>query len=522
MMKARGHEIIHYGHEDSEVDCDEHVTLTTNADLEKAYGSYDWRNNFFKFNTSDHAYQTFFRNGIAEVAKRKKPLDFLLAFWGSGVRPICDAHDDMIVVEPGIGYAGGHWAKWKVFESYALLHAYGGLKAVGTCNPTWYDVVIPNYFDLDDFTFKEEKQDYFLFLGRVYSGKGVDIAVQVTKHIGAKLKIAGQNPENRTFPKHVEFVGYADVETRRELMANAMGSFVCSTYVEPFGGVQVENLISGTPTITTDWGAFTENNHEGITGYRGRTFEDFVKAAEKIRDGEISPYICRMHGERFSLENIAPQYEKYFQDVLNTYTGRGWYQIGIPQGDPVELMEQNQLDQQIKEERPFADNLAKWMCEGIPHKEVAPPKVIHFGAKSGVYVDAMHSAGLQAIGYEENKSLIRYQRTFNVDWRDVEDKADIVLCIEMGQKVQEIESSSLVRKILDTTNKGGLIIFSSAMIGQTGDGHINLQHPSYWNSLFMENGGRRMLQLEDSMKEFIKEGYYMGWFTNNAMIFEKK
>jgi DNA gyrase/topoisomerase IV subunit B len=32
----------------------------------------------------------------------------------------------------------------------------------------------------------------------VYSGKGVDIAVQVTEKIGARLVIAGQNPENRT------------------------------------------------------------------------------------------------------------------------------------------------------------------------------------------------------------------------------------------------------------------------------------------------------------------------------------
>jgi glycosyltransferase involved in cell wall biosynthesis len=323
MMKALGHTIIHYGHEESDLDCDEHVTCTTNRDLEIAYGNYDWRANFFKFDMNDHAYQTFYGNAIREIATRKQPNDFLLPFWGSGVKPVCDAHSDMIVVEPGIGYGDGHWAKFKIFESYAIYHAYCGLKNVVSCGQNWREIVIPNYFDVNDFKYNDKKEDYFLYLGRVYDGKGVNIAIDATQRAGVKLVIAGQKEEGYKLPSHVEYVGYADTEKRKALMAGARASFLPSMYVEPFGGVQIENLLSGTPTITTDWGAFAENNLHGVTGYRCRVMQDFIDAIHRI--DEIKPKDCRTWGENFSLERVSLMYEKYFVDVLNMYTGKGFY-----------------------------------------------------------------------------------------------------------------------------------------------------------------------------------------------------
>ena len=328
MMTDRGHEVIHYGHEESDLQCTEHVTVLSIEDWKKSYGDHDWRKHFFKFNTGDHAYQTFYKNAIIEVGKRKQKNDFILPFWGSGVRPVCDAHSDLICVEPGIGYAGGHWARFKIFESYAIYHAYYGLDSVGTCKQDWYDVVIPNYFDPDDFEYLEQKEDYFLFLGRVYEGKGVNIAVQATEAIGAKLIIAGQNSLTqmgyKEIPSHVTEIGYADVVTRKKLMSKAKGAFVASLYTEPFGGVQVEMLFSGTPTITTDWGSFTENNIHGVTGYRCRTFEQFTWAAKNI--DKIKPSNCRDYAMNFSLNKVAEMYEEYFQSVLNVYNGNGWYE----------------------------------------------------------------------------------------------------------------------------------------------------------------------------------------------------
>ena len=328
MMKARGHYVIHYGHEDSDPVCDEHVTVVTNDDFNRVYGTSDWKNDTsFKYDTNDEVYTKFYKNTIIEISKRKQKHDFLLPFWGLGVKPVCDAHQDMICIEPGIGYSSGCWTKYKVFESHALLHAYMGLESASWCNPKWYDVVIPNYFDTSNFEFSANKDNYFLFLGRVYSGKGLHIAIQMTEHIGAKLIVAGtgtlKNAGYTTIPDHVEEFGYANVENRKKLMSRARAVITASQFLEPFCGVHMEAFMSGTPVISTDWGIFTETNLQGITGFRCRTFNDFVCAARNIH--KISPYHCREWASNFTLDSIAPRYEKFFKDVLNVHQHKGWY-----------------------------------------------------------------------------------------------------------------------------------------------------------------------------------------------------
>lgn len=323
MMTQRGHTVFHYGHEDSEVECTEHVNVLSRDKYREVYGTHDFRSKLFKFDQNDDAYKEFNANAVREINSRKQNGDWLLAFWGAGHYPICkEAGENMKVCEPGIGYPYGHFAEYKIFESYAMYHSFTGIPRVAQCSDIddiWSkETVIPNYFDLKDFEFSEKKDDYFLFLGRIGTAKGVHMAIRMTEAIGKKLIIGGQNAEGGLkevgmwpVPSHVEVLGHMDVEQKKRYMSRAKAVVCMSTFTEPFCGVHVEAMLCGTPVITSDWGAMTEFNIHGVTGFRCRTLREMIDAAQQI--DRISPKTCREWAvNKFSLERIAPMYEKFF------------------------------------------------------------------------------------------------------------------------------------------------------------------------------------------------------------------
>lgn len=322
------HYMIHYGHEKSEVNVDEHVTVVSDQVWKKCYGDYDWKKDFFKHSQNDITHKVFNDNTIIEMKRRVYPGDIVLCFWGLGHIEIMQAFKDVcICVEPGIGYppASSCNAEYKVFESYAIMHNYYGI--VKTIHPPWHDCVIPNYFNPDDFEFKERKENYILFLSRIVVHKGLGIVIELAKIMGFRLLIAGQGSLEKDLgvkdlPCNIEYVGFADLQKRKKLMANAKALILPTLYAEPFGGVTMEAMLSGTPVITCDWGVFTETVIHGVTGFRCRTLEQYMWAIDNIH--EILPKNCRDWAMNYCLEKIRPMYEEFFDMLLKKKFANGF------------------------------------------------------------------------------------------------------------------------------------------------------------------------------------------------------
>jgi glycosyltransferase involved in cell wall biosynthesis len=272
MMKSLGHDIIFYGAEGSQVDCDEFVQVISDAEQKEVYGGYNFREKMFQWDQNDKAFQIFNRNAAREIKVRKQAKDFILVqgTWHYGATL---GNEDIMAVDYGVGYKGV-FTKYRVFESYAWMHhVYGLLKQD---DGSWYDAVIPNYFDITQFEMRPKK-DYYLYFGRLIPRKGLQVVSDIAKHLKIKVLCVGQgklkdpsagwdncNIENE-YLEHIPAVG---VEDRKRIMAEAKACFLPTYYLEPFGGVAVEAQLSGTPVITSDWGAFPETVDHGHTGFR--------------------------------------------------------------------------------------------------------------------------------------------------------------------------------------------------------------------------------------------------------------
>jgi glycosyltransferase involved in cell wall biosynthesis len=316
--------VFHYGHEDASVACDENIPVTTRKDLEASYPGHDWTTKGFPaFKPGDPVYSTFYANSIREIGTRKQKGDFLLCPFGTWHKPVADAHPDLITVESGIGYPSGTFARFRIFESYAIMHAYQTNRAAEYASEGhWYDAVIPNAFFAHRFEFSAFAKNYMLFLGRVNTGKGIHIARDLAHATKTPLIVAG--PGECAPSEYVQPCGVMGPEARSRLLRNARATICASTFLEPFCGVQVESMLCGTPVISSDWGAFAEYNLHGETGYRCRTFEHFQWAVQNIDN--IDRNRCRSWAEQFVMENVGPRYTEYFQSVKDVFGGKGWYE----------------------------------------------------------------------------------------------------------------------------------------------------------------------------------------------------
>lgn len=316
-MTKRGHTVYHYGHEDSIVNCTEHINVINNDILKQSYGNLNnWKEKGFDQDVNKEAVKIFNTNCINELNKRiKSDKEFILCWFGFAHEPCVKYfYDKAIVVEPSIGY-DSMFAPVKIFETYAQMHKMHGHSITPIGLGSEY-VIYPG-FDTDDFIYKKDKSNTALFLGRITEDKGAKFVYDVCNDIGQDIVFAGPNILNLKDTKHCNFVGFVDPIKRMHLLSDAKFLFAPSFFTEPCNWTVIEAQFSGTPTITTDFGGFTETVLQNITGIRFNNKYNLIYAIQNVHK-IIDPQNCHTNAiNKYTLQKQCINYEQVFKSFMH-------------------------------------------------------------------------------------------------------------------------------------------------------------------------------------------------------------
>ena len=181
--------------------------------------------------------------------------------------------------------------------------------------------VIHHGIDAEQFTFREKPDDYVCFLGRFVPDKGALTAIRTARELGLRLLLAG--PRNEYFDeciapevdgRLIEYIGPVTGVERDRLLGGARALLYPIEAPEPFGLVQVEAMMCGTPVVATGLGAVPEIVEDGVTGCiaeNAGAFPAQITRAFTLDRARIRALAVR----RFSAEHMAREYAALYSRI---------------------------------------------------------------------------------------------------------------------------------------------------------------------------------------------------------------
>ena len=185
--------------------------------------------------------------------------------------------------------------------------------------------LIPHGLNLADYPFQADKEDFLLFLGRIYPDKGLHTAIRLAREAGTRLVIAGPvfEPDRPYFDQQIRdqidgdriiYLGPADHPRKVDLMKRAKALVLPLEVDETFGLAMIEAMACGTPVLAYNRGAVPEVVLHGETGFAVHTYEQLQECLPRLAD--LDPHRCREHvALNFSRDRMVTAYLRLYEEM---------------------------------------------------------------------------------------------------------------------------------------------------------------------------------------------------------------
>ena len=172
------------------------------------------------------------------------------------------------------------------------------------------------------------KENWFLYLGRVETYKGVELAIKACVKAKVPLKIAGMGGDFENMKELVRklnakglirFLGYVTDEEKFNLLARTK-ALIFPVRDEDFGIVPVEANASGTPVIAFRQGGVQEtvseeNPKTGIF-FDKYSVKELSEILKNFKSEEFDPDNCRKQADNFASEIFVYKLQNYVKDAI--------------------------------------------------------------------------------------------------------------------------------------------------------------------------------------------------------------
>jgi glycosyltransferase involved in cell wall biosynthesis len=228
------------------------------------------------------------------------------------------------------------WQNWDVRAAQRCTKIVATSKAVRDRVKKYYgldaDIIYPpvDVKNIEKYKKMNRKENWFLYLGRVETYKGVELAIKACIKAKVPLKIAGIGADLDAMQELVhkynakgliKFLGFVSEEEKLDLLARTK-ALIFPVRHEDFGIVPVEANASGTPVIAFREGGVLEtiserNPKTGIFFEKYNT-NDLYEVIRDFKSSSFNPDNCKKQANNFASEIFVYKLQNYIKDVLQS------------------------------------------------------------------------------------------------------------------------------------------------------------------------------------------------------------